>query len=553
MTAPPLAAKANHQLETDSDTPTPTKKKQKTSDPSEDLFVKFDKELIPTKTPTSLNTEQVVYQSPMGTFTARFQRTTDAQVEAFWTNFQDHVQQARNSIDHDVFRSPLTQEDLNLLDMKSASYLFPTLVNNAGELRTRAEKAHKSDKDMLESLKDKKKTFNDISTSALKQANKIQDAICELEASMTKKAGAAAQKKVAEKCKTELSTKATLAEVIDAMPTQLNPSEFVRLSSTLADHVTSIAERYRQELLPMVMYIRKMASILAHDEHRLLQLKNLFSRMVRSQDENAKSYFWPKYLEAVVPEGHLCQCEKCKNQQSPTTAAEHLTKATEKVEPLVFPNEYDYRDPANVYRQPDLRLPDTYMSHQNLTATMREDLEYRYKGSKYSFQQYNALLDAAHEQYQSEIQTMIDYGKVLEKQEKEELTAQRARRVLAVNEAAANRERELKESQARDRKLSAAAIAAIDAYIAEEREAYKSLPTNQQDRNHLTLGERRARVDYNYQKEKAEIEWQTNLQYAEDIQGAFFDHVITDPREFEEIIRRHKESGNSTPPPLDRA
>ena len=73
--------------------------------------------------------------------------------------------------------------------------------------------------------------------------------------------------------------------------------EFVRLSSTLADHVTSLAERYRQELLPMVMYIRRMATVLARNEQRLLQLRDLFARVVQNQDENAKSYFWPKYLE----------------------------------------------------------------------------------------------------------------------------------------------------------------------------------------------------------------------------------------------------------------
>ena len=34
------------------------------------------------------------------------------------------------------------------------------------------------------------------------------------------------------------------------------------------------------------------------------------------------------------------------------------------------------------------------------------------------------------------------------------------------------------------------------------------------------------------------VEWQTKLQYAEDIQDTFFDHVTTDLQEFEEIIRK---------------
>ena len=49
-----------------------------------------------------------------------------------------------------------------------------------------------------------------------------------------------------------------------------------------------------------LMYIRKMATVLARDEQRLLQLRDLFARVVQNQDENAKSYFWPKYLEVVL-------------------------------------------------------------------------------------------------------------------------------------------------------------------------------------------------------------------------------------------------------------
>ena len=55
-----------------------------------------------------------------------------------------------------------------------------------------------------------------------------------------------------------------LAAVIEAMPLQLSVSEFQRLSITLADHVTALAERYRQEL--MVMYMRRMAAVLTSND-----------------------------------------------------------------------------------------------------------------------------------------------------------------------------------------------------------------------------------------------------------------------------------------------
>ena len=53
------------------------------------------------------------------------------------------------------------------------------------------------------------------------------------------------------------------------------------------------------------------------------------------------------------------------------------------------------------------------------------------------------------------------------------------------NEASAQREREVQESRPRDLLRAAAAAAVLDAYIKEEREAYQSLPTKQQDRNYL--------------------------------------------------------------------
>ena len=547
-TAPPQGAKATHPIDTDSDTP--KKKKVKTDNPPEETVIEFPAAPTPTKAPASPNLEDVVYKSSTCTFTAKFQKTTDAQVDAFWTDFQNQVQQARTSIYHDVFGSPLTREDLDLLDMKSASYLFPTLVNNAGELRTRAEKAQKSEKDLLESLKDKKKTFKDISTAALRQANRIQETISELEASMMKKNGAASQKKLEERCKSEISTKATLAAVIDAIPPQLSPSEFIRLSATLADHVTSIAERYRQELSPMVMYIRRMATVLACNEQRLLQLRQLFSQVLQNQNDNAKSYFWPKYLEEVASGVHLCQCEECMAKQKSMKAAESLTEASTKMENLACPKEYDYRNPDTVYNQPHTKLPD--LSHLKLTSAQMEDANFWCKKSKYTFRQCNGLLDSAHEQYQEEIREMEEYERSEAEKEIAEMRAQTSKSVRAANEASAQREKNLKENRPHDLRRAAEAAAAIGAFIQEEVEAYQSLPTKQKDRNYLTLEERRAKIDYNYRKERAEIEWQTKLQYAEDIQGAFFDHVITDPKEFEEIIREHEASGRPDPEPLDR-
>ena len=65
-------------------------------------------------------------------------------------------------------------------------------------------------------------------------------------------------------------------------------------------------------------------------------------------------------------------------KRKPMEATESLTEAaktpTAAVEVLVLPTEHDYRDPATVYKQSNLKIPD--MSHHNLTPAMLEDLEY---------------------------------------------------------------------------------------------------------------------------------------------------------------------------------
>ena len=50
-------------------------------------------------------------------------------------------------------------------------------------------------------------------------------------------------------------------------------------------------------------------------------------------------------------------------------------------------------------------------------------------------------------------------------------------------------------------------------------------------------------IVYGHENDQAGLEWETQLQYAEDIQGAFFDHIITDAWEFEEIIWKYEASG----------
>lgn len=61
----------------------------------------------------------------------------------------------------------------------------------------------------------------------------------------------------------------------------------------------------------MVMYIRRMAATLAKSEHNVLQLREYFGKLIRLQDDKAIEYFWPNFMEQLVPDAHTCQCAKC--------------------------------------------------------------------------------------------------------------------------------------------------------------------------------------------------------------------------------------------------
>ena len=90
--------------------------------------------------------------------------------------------------------------------------------------------------------------------------------------------------------------------------------------------------------------------------------------------------------------------------------------------------------------------------------------------------------------------------------EQANLKALTNRNVQAANDAALQRERGQNEDQPRDAMLTAAAAAIVDAFIEKQREAYLGLPVKQKDRNDLSLWERKARMEYNYKKEKDEFE-----------------------------------------------
>ena len=553
----PQKTTPSHPLDPGSDSQ--AKKKSKPN-PPEAITVNYPAAPNPTKAPTNLNVQDCVYKSEKNSFLVKFHQTSDTYVHGYWTTFQRHVSQVRKSIKGEVFDSPLTQEDLNLLDLKAASTLFPTLVNSAGELRTRAEKEQRSKESLIEVLKEKQKTFQEISAAASKQAGKIQDRIRDLEASEHTKKSTRTQKALEEEFKSENSEKATLAAVIGAMPAPLSVLEAQRFSNTLADHITALAERYRQELSPLVMYIRRMATVLAGHEHRIMQLREYLAAMVYKQDETAKDYFFPKFMEVLAPDAHVCQCSKCVANQKSTKANETATEAGDtsneiatkaNLDALDIPAGSDYRDPSVVFKQPDLQLPD--LSHHDLTPAMLEDLKYRYKGSKYTFEQYNALLDSAHQQYQREIKALEDYSDFLRQQDQAQAKAQAAQAARAPTEDDDEELRAKMEQHRNDSLSKANAADALNRFRIEEEEAYQSLSgLNPRDRNMLSLEERRLKIDKDYQKYKADLNWETQLRYAEDIRGAFFDRIITDVQELEDIIKAHKASGNPEPTPLKR-
>ena len=306
------------------------------------------------------NLEELVFQHPVGSFKAVFEPTTDAHRAAFWTDFTQTSKAFKAGIEHEVFNSKFSEEELNAMDRQAAFRIVPTLVNAGGELRERGDRVSRTQK-IEEQLKGKAFTFDMISKSAQKQAQLFTKARDDFINNTVGSREWSRISKMNEKTPADLSTIIKGMEEIKHTPTQL-----ATIRKHLAEYVTGLGEVFRIELTGLSGKLQKRADVLADKEHQLMQMLQYAMRAMKA--ENPQHSFLPGHLEFLTPDIHICQCVKCKPVVAPTETGHDTIEA---------PKEEGPKEPEPLWFEPNgtralSEALDTYVQYYDLGYFYRE-------------------------------------------------------------------------------------------------------------------------------------------------------------------------------------
>ncbi|KAL8825270.1 MAG: hypothetical protein Q9170_007861 [Blastenia crenularia] len=252
--------------------------------------------------------QNCVYQDEKGTivFSFEMQPMTDESFQTHWPQYLLKVNSRREDIRAEVFNSGLDACELRCLDLRAASTIMPTLVNMQEGLRSRAEKTKPPKTSLQKDFEEKAEMWSKMASACQRQADKYA----------TKAKSATTTSKKATKADplddlpVSLENLLGLADVMTPVGSTIQASEFNKLARTVISYAVGLAERFRQELLPVAAFIRKEANVLMKDEHRLIYLYRYFGEAIMR--ENPRKYFFPHMMEVISPHSHLCTCLPCK-------------------------------------------------------------------------------------------------------------------------------------------------------------------------------------------------------------------------------------------------
>ncbi|MCJ1413321.1 hypothetical protein MMC19_007426 [Ptychographa xylographoides] len=251
--------------------------------------------------------EKRVYITPNTKFRVSYEPNIEEEGNRF-SAFNLMANQAREILDDEVFCSPFSKEDLQLLDLQAARHLFPTLVNQEGELRERAEKtsANPPKRDTAankaKALEEKAKLFDNMAQAAIGQRDRYREEANRIQA----------KGKNTKSQDSLLEHQPSLLDLLDIKAPTISATEYQKLSANLTTHVTMIAERFRRELTGMLSYIRRHSRIIRQKEENLCKLISYAESAIKVDDPS--STFFPSYITHLAMGTHLCECVMCKDR-----------------------------------------------------------------------------------------------------------------------------------------------------------------------------------------------------------------------------------------------
>ena len=252
------------------------------------------------------NIETQVYTSEHGQFTLNFRKTNEEHGETvhIWDVLNEKANQLRPTLKEEIFGAPFSQEELRLLDLRSASELFPSLVNKDGELRSRAIKVFKATslkdpKAFAKRLLEKADVFKDMASAARKQETRFREAADKLQLG----------NKDTKEAKELLNDEPSLWQLLQATKPTMSAHDWNKRATHLEEHLNMLAEQFRQDLSVLTTYIRRGQENLAAKEAKIVQLMAYAQGAVK--DERPAKHFFPELVTYLAPGVHLCECEKC--------------------------------------------------------------------------------------------------------------------------------------------------------------------------------------------------------------------------------------------------
>ena len=315
------------------------------------------------------------YVSPFGTLEVLQIDSQTQGVYPLWSLLQPEINAIRRELSESIFGSPLLSYELAALDLKSNSEIFPVLVNQEGDLRERAQKISQKPSDLrkwqslAKHLDQRSQAFKDIELGAQKQAKSYQQMADSVRSS--KKISAVLDINV---------TDSNLKMILEAN-TNLTAQAWISLSDSLSDHLTCIAERYRQELTPLLVYIRRAIDTLHQREATLASL--IFYAREAIETPSPLSYFFPGFIQFLQPGTHLCQCSTClpegPHPAIPATSATPPVPTSPHANPTNSINQIRYIKSDFSLPMESVQKLSLADENANLTPTMILDLEFCYK------------------------------------------------------------------------------------------------------------------------------------------------------------------------------
>lgn len=250
------------------------------------------------------STHSVVLINPVSKLQFQLNFNSAEKIEAndLSSLFAIDASRMKRGISQSCFNAPVSQAELNALDLNACHILFPEFLTRDLDVRAKALSADSAPDSGIKALQQRLRLFKDLRIACDKSINKLQSEIHNLEASDLDDDR---QSRI-QSSEPSLPAKPALQELFEDITTNmLNQDQF---AAALHSHTISMMEFYRQGLVCMALHCKKVSKEIEARFKRLIE--TLFA-----VQEEIISYgnfeLTPSKVVSLTEGLHVCTCESC--------------------------------------------------------------------------------------------------------------------------------------------------------------------------------------------------------------------------------------------------